>query len=209
MLTAWSDGESRPQILLNCTSYDSFFCSILLKPLTHLLFKTAKSGAQTTLFAALDPDLDQVSGLYFSDCNPKEVSEAARDDKSAKRLWEITEIWTNIQKLDWFSRSFRHQSKEFISYTSDYKRMFFFQLIKHNRLPYYNYNLISIVISMLIKAHLFINIFLFCTICSHVTVGLEGIPFKGLPKTEKDSLGTENEQWNRAKKTRDRQRLYC
>lgn len=66
----------------------------------YLLFKTTKSGAQTTLFAALDPDLEKVSGLYFSDCKPKEVSEAARDDKSAKRLWEITEKWTNIQKLD-------------------------------------------------------------------------------------------------------------
>lgn len=31
-----------------------------------LFLKTSKSGAQTTLYAALDPDLDDVTGKYFS-----------------------------------------------------------------------------------------------------------------------------------------------
>lgn len=97
-----SDGWFRPEIILNLFLFDFllFSCSILFRPLFHLFFKTPKSGAQTSLFAALDPDLEHVSGLYFSDCKPKEVSDAAKDDNSAKRLWEESEKWTNLQKVD-------------------------------------------------------------------------------------------------------------
>lgn len=31
-----------------------------------LFAKTAKSGAQTTIYAALDPDLENVTGMYFA-----------------------------------------------------------------------------------------------------------------------------------------------
>lgn len=71
---------------------------MLLAPMTCFL-KDPKGGAQTTLFAALDPDLEQVSGLYFSDCKPKDVSSAAKDEKTAIRLWEESEKWTNLQKV--------------------------------------------------------------------------------------------------------------
>ncbi|XP_062133076.1 retinol dehydrogenase 14-like isoform X2 [Drosophila sulfurigaster albostrigata] len=69
----------------------------LVSPLVWLIFKTAKNGAQTTLYAALDPDLNGVTGLYFSDCKPKEVSAAAKDANSAKRLWEESEKWTKAK----------------------------------------------------------------------------------------------------------------
>ncbi|XP_062133078.1 retinol dehydrogenase 14-like isoform X2 [Drosophila sulfurigaster albostrigata] len=69
----------------------------LVSPLVWLIFKTPKNGAQTTLYAALDPDLNGVTGLYFSDCKPKEVSAAAKDANSAKRLWEESEKWTKAK----------------------------------------------------------------------------------------------------------------
>ncbi|XP_034107861.2 retinol dehydrogenase 14-like isoform X2 [Drosophila albomicans] len=69
----------------------------LISPLIWLIFKTPKNGAQTTLYAALDPDLNGVTGLYFSDCKPKEVSAAAKDANSAKRLWEESEKWTKAK----------------------------------------------------------------------------------------------------------------
>ena len=59
--------------------------------------KTPKAGAQTTLYAALDPDLDNVSGQYFSDCKPKDVAEAAKDERMAKWLWEVSEKWTGVR----------------------------------------------------------------------------------------------------------------
>lgn len=60
--------------------------------------KTARSGAQTSLYAALDPSLVDSSGYYFSDCQLAEVSEAARDDAMARWLWAVSEKWTNLQQ---------------------------------------------------------------------------------------------------------------
>ncbi|KAH8372626.1 hypothetical protein KR009_001284 [Drosophila setifemur] len=62
----------------------------LIKPFT----KTTKGGAQTSIYAALDPALEKVTGLYFSDCKPKDVARAAEDDKTAKFLWAESEKWT-------------------------------------------------------------------------------------------------------------------
>ena len=60
--------------------------------------KTAKSGAQTTIYAAIDPDLEKVSGAYFSDCKEKSVAAQANDDKMAKWLWAVSLKWTNAHE---------------------------------------------------------------------------------------------------------------
>lgn len=60
-------------------------------------FKTPKSGAQTSLYAALDPDLELVTGQYFSDCKPADVASAAKDDKTSQFLWSESEKWTGIE----------------------------------------------------------------------------------------------------------------
>lgn len=43
----------------------STFASFFMKPFLWIFFKTPAGGAQTTIFAALDPDLEKVSGKYF------------------------------------------------------------------------------------------------------------------------------------------------
>ncbi|KAH8372625.1 hypothetical protein KR009_001283 [Drosophila setifemur] len=80
----------------------AFFLQYLIRPLVYILFKTSKAGAQTSLYAALDPELETFSGLYFSDCKPKDVAPAAKDEKTAKFLWAESEKWTgvNASKLD-------------------------------------------------------------------------------------------------------------
>lgn len=67
-----------------------------MKPFLWPFMKTAKSGAQTSLYAALDPDLDEVTGEYFSDCKSKEVAEAAKDDKLGEWLWAVSMKWTGL-----------------------------------------------------------------------------------------------------------------
>ncbi|KAH8307731.1 hypothetical protein KR044_011319 [Drosophila immigrans] len=79
---------------------NNLFGRILLKTLIWLFVKTPKSGAQTTLYAALDPDLNGVTGLYFSDCQPKDVAPAALDVKTSKFLWKESEKWTKAPKID-------------------------------------------------------------------------------------------------------------
>ncbi|XP_058834386.1 retinol dehydrogenase 13-like [Topomyia yanbarensis] len=74
--------------------FNSWFSSVLIKPFVWPFLKSPIYGAQTSLYAALDPDLEKVSGQYFSDCAPKDVAEQAKDDKLAKWLWAVSEKWT-------------------------------------------------------------------------------------------------------------------
>ncbi|KAH8370587.1 hypothetical protein KR093_004266 [Drosophila rubida] len=77
---------------------NNLFGRLVLRTLMWPLLKTPKSGAQTTLYAALDPELNGVTGLYFSDCKPKKVAPAATDEETGKLLWEESEKWTRPRK---------------------------------------------------------------------------------------------------------------
>lgn len=67
--------------------------SRLMYPM-YIFMKNPKSGAQTQLMVALDPDLDKVSGKYFDNCTITEESTAAKDDEMAKWLWSTSVEWT-------------------------------------------------------------------------------------------------------------------
>jgi NAD(P)-dependent dehydrogenase (short-subunit alcohol dehydrogenase family) len=55
-------------------------------------FKTADQGAATQVYAAIDSRLADVSGYYFSDCNPEELKgDYARDAELAAKLWDVSE----------------------------------------------------------------------------------------------------------------------
>jgi len=45
--------------------YKNWFTRILLKPFSWPFIKSPEQGAQTVLYAALDPDLANTSGSYF------------------------------------------------------------------------------------------------------------------------------------------------
>jgi len=62
----------------------------LLSWVGPLFFRTAKSGSQTTLYAALEPSLDNVSGEYFDDCGPGKMNPKARDPEFAKWFWNFS-----------------------------------------------------------------------------------------------------------------------
>lgn len=76
----------RHQKLLKC----------LLSPML-LFFKTPKSGAQTTIRLAVDPELETVTGKYFADCREARESDAAKDDETANWLWDVSEQWTGLK----------------------------------------------------------------------------------------------------------------
>uniref|UniRef100_A0A8C1EE37 Si:ch211-107o10.3 n=1 Tax=Cyprinus carpio carpio TaxID=630221 RepID=A0A8C1EE37_CYPCA len=52
--------------------------------------KTPWQGAQTTIYCAVDESLQNTSGLYYSDCTPKEAAPQGRDDAAARRLWDLS-----------------------------------------------------------------------------------------------------------------------
>lgn len=52
--------------------------------------KNSVQGAQTSIYCAVEPSLENQSGGYYSDCAPTECSKTAKDDVLAEKLWELS-----------------------------------------------------------------------------------------------------------------------
>jgi len=59
--------------------------------------KTIPQGAATSCYVATRPELNGVTGKYFSDCAVKEPSRLALDEALAERLWEVSEKLTGLR----------------------------------------------------------------------------------------------------------------
>lgn len=73
------------------------FLKKLIDPFTYYFFKTARSGAQTSIRLAVDPELENVSGEYFADCKIQRVAPSARkNNDDAEWLWKQSEKMTRL-----------------------------------------------------------------------------------------------------------------
>jgi NAD(P)-dependent dehydrogenase (short-subunit alcohol dehydrogenase family) len=52
---------------------------------------TSEEGARTSIYLASSPDVAKVTGEYFITCKIAAPSRRARDDDSARRLWQLSE----------------------------------------------------------------------------------------------------------------------
>jgi len=50
-----------------------------------------RKGAETIVYLAADPEGGRVSGGYYERCRPRTPSRTARDDGTARRLWNLSE----------------------------------------------------------------------------------------------------------------------
>jgi NAD(P)-dependent dehydrogenase (short-subunit alcohol dehydrogenase family) len=57
----------------------------------RLFARTPEKGAETLVWLADSPDVSQTSGGYFVDERERRPAPAARDDDTARRLWDISE----------------------------------------------------------------------------------------------------------------------
>jgi hypothetical protein len=57
---------------------------------------TPEEGARTSIYLASSPDVEGVTGEYFIKCRIASPSSKARDDASARRLWELSEKLTGV-----------------------------------------------------------------------------------------------------------------
>ncbi|XP_072014202.1 dehydrogenase/reductase SDR family member 13-like [Amphiura filiformis] len=63
----------------------------LLRPLLWLVTTTAKTGAQTTIFCAVDESITSKSGRLFGNCQAVDIwSPLASSDKLDSKLWEVS-----------------------------------------------------------------------------------------------------------------------
>merc|ERR1712032_1806264 len=58
--------------------------------------KTVESGAQTTIFCALEESIGSQTGRYYSDCRETWVWGQAARKEDAARLWQISEQMTQV-----------------------------------------------------------------------------------------------------------------
>lgn len=68
-----------------------------LVPIFSFINKTPYQGAQTNIYCAVDEELDNVSGRYYSDCKEKQLLPHALNEADAIRLWEMSEKLTNLK----------------------------------------------------------------------------------------------------------------
>lgn len=80
-------GAIKTDINNNC----SLLWRLIMIPAMFLFYTDVQSGAQTSLYCALQEGLEPLSGCYFSQCDVGKVPAKARDDAVAKKLWEVSE----------------------------------------------------------------------------------------------------------------------
>jgi len=62
------------------------------------LIKTPESGANTTIYCAVDESIADHNGRYYSDCKEKQPAPQAENLEDAKKLWEISEQLVNLNQ---------------------------------------------------------------------------------------------------------------
>jgi hypothetical protein len=56
-----------------------------------LVLKSIPEGAATQCYLAVHPDVEEVAGEYFADCNVSRPGYHGRDEELAAKLWEVSE----------------------------------------------------------------------------------------------------------------------
>ncbi|XP_055532188.1 retinol dehydrogenase 13-like [Wyeomyia smithii] len=70
----------------------------LVRSIMRMMFKTPRSGAQTTIYTALDDELAKETGKYYADCRQVKPGKEARNEETARWLWDASEKMTGLSK---------------------------------------------------------------------------------------------------------------
>ncbi|XP_050544210.1 retinol dehydrogenase 13-like [Daktulosphaira vitifoliae] len=74
------------------TSVSRYF----VKPMAWLFLKSASKGAQTLIHAAIEPQLENVTGQFLSNFEQIPMPVQVKDQKNIEWLWKVSEKWTRI-----------------------------------------------------------------------------------------------------------------
>jgi retinol dehydrogenase-14 len=73
------------------------FLTPLIYPFVARRAQTPLQGAQTSIYLAISPDLEGVTGLYFAYRHPVHTSPASHDETVSRRLWEVSAQLTGLE----------------------------------------------------------------------------------------------------------------
>ena len=64
--------------------------------LYRFVVKTPFNGAQTTIYCAVDKNVENDTGKYYSDCEEKQPKPSARIEKEQEKLWHLSALATGL-----------------------------------------------------------------------------------------------------------------
>ncbi|KAK7007745.1 hypothetical protein SK128_000915 [Halocaridina rubra] len=85
-----------PGVVQSSLGRNLSFAHSLVSMLLGVLCKKTNEGAQTTVYCALEAKQDD-EHHYFSDCAVGYTSKLARDERAAKKLWNLSEKMVGLQ----------------------------------------------------------------------------------------------------------------
>lgn len=80
----------------NLIARNGWFYKWIVNPIFSMQAISAEQGAQTSVYLASSPDVEEVTGKYFGKCQPRESSPASYDEEAQKRLWRLCEEMTGV-----------------------------------------------------------------------------------------------------------------
>ncbi|XP_013391296.1 retinol dehydrogenase 13 [Lingula anatina] len=95
-VNAVNPGICNTKIHRHSKTYHSIFLGNILGFLLTIFASNPQQGSQTVVYAAVAPELEEVSGKYFSNCKEENINPVGKDTKAAERLWLISEKWTRL-----------------------------------------------------------------------------------------------------------------
>ncbi|CAM9905795.1 unnamed protein product [Ectocarpus fasciculatus] len=70
-------------------------------PLKAALMRSADKGAETVVWAATSPEVEEIGGgKFFGDKNEVPCSDASKDEDLARQLWEATELAVGLEESE-------------------------------------------------------------------------------------------------------------
>ena len=64
---------------------------MLMRPILWTMYKTAREGAQTSIYLATEKGVEKHSGKYFKDCHVSTPWFGVMSDpEKAQKLWEVS-----------------------------------------------------------------------------------------------------------------------
>lgn len=68
---------------------NGFLINTIMK-ITHLFAKSKEDGASTVIYLAASPEVDGLSGMYFTDERPVRSSAESYDEEKQEKLWQVS-----------------------------------------------------------------------------------------------------------------------
>lgn len=86
-------------VATNFAKNNGRIAGLVMAVLGRFAARSPEKGAETSTYVASSPEVEGLSGLYFTDCQPVTSSPASYDTVSAQRLWDLSLELTYLPDL--------------------------------------------------------------------------------------------------------------